>query len=67
MDYTYFVLTDDEGEALERDIQRYVQSGDLRSFFNLIEDIEPYGPLDRVGPGLTKSIEDFDGNSDPGL
>jgi len=52
VDYTYFVLADDHGEALDEAIQKYIQNGTLRSFFNQINDIEPYGPEDRTGPGL---------------
>lgn len=52
VDYTYFVLAADQGAALDAAIQKYVQSGSLKSFFNQINDIEPYGPDDRRGPGL---------------
>ena len=52
VDYTYFVLAGDQGAALDHALQRYVQNGTLRSFFNQIDDIEPYGPEDRTGPGI---------------
>lgn len=57
VDYTYFVLASDQGSSLEQAIRRYISTGELRSFFNQIEDIEPYGPADRTGPG----IADLDG------
>jgi len=58
VDYTYFVLAGDQGSLLEQAIERYVRTGELRSFFNQIDDIEPYGPADRTGPG----IPDLDGS-----
>lgn len=58
VDYTYFVLASDQGASLEQAIERYVRTGELRSFFNQIDDIEPYGPADRTGPG----IADLDGS-----
>lgn len=58
--WTYFVLTSDEaGTELAADLARYAagpdQDGakaDLSSVFGLIEDVLPYGPEDRRGPGL---------------
>lgn len=61
VDYTYFVLADDHGAALDEAIQRYIQNGNLRSFFNQIDDIEPYGPEDRTGPGLADLTWDASG------
>lgn len=61
VDYTYFVLADDHGAALDQAIQKYIQNGSLKSFFNQIDDIEPYGPEDRMGPGLSDLDENFDG------
>jgi Subtilase family len=57
-DYTYFVLAEDQGRTLTTAIDRYAVTGDQRSFFDAVEDIEPYGPDDRCGPGLedTKSL-----------
>ncbi|MGL5823317.1 MAG: S8 family serine peptidase [Nocardioides sp.] len=52
VDYTYFVLSRDQGASLENSIQRYVRTGELSSFFNQIDNIEPYGPDDRTGPGV---------------
>lgn len=52
VDYTYFVLSSDHGASLEDALQRYVRAGELRSFFNQIDNIEPYGPADRAGPGV---------------
>lgn len=60
IDYTYFVLADDEGESFGQAIARYRENGDLRSFFDLIEGIEPYGPEDRRGYGLTE-LGEFSG------
>ncbi len=61
VDYTYFVFAADGGEALDRAIDRYRQTGDLRSFFNLIADIEPYDSDDRRGPGLEGDAVNFPG------
>jgi hypothetical protein len=52
VDYTYFVLASDQGSSLEQAIERYVRTGEMRTFFNQIDDIEPYGPADRSGPGI---------------
>lgn len=52
VDYTYFVLANDQGAAFDDAIQGYAQTGELRSFFNQIDDIEPYGAVDRTGPGI---------------
>ncbi len=52
LDFTYFVLSSDSGASLDTAIQRYTRSGELRSFFNQINDIEPYGADDRTGPGI---------------
>ncbi|MBO1765801.1 S8 family peptidase [Allobranchiibius sp. GilTou38] len=52
VDYTYFVLAGDQGAALDDALQKYIQNGSLKSFFNQIDDIEPYGPADRTGPGI---------------
>lgn len=52
VDYTYFVLSDDQGTTLAQAIVRYTRTGELSSFFDVIDDIEEYGPADRRGPGL---------------
>lgn len=52
VNYTYFVLASDQGSSLEQAIERYVRTGELRTFFDQIDDIEPYGPADRTGPGI---------------
>lgn len=52
-DYTYFVLADDGGATLNAALVDYRLTGNLRSLINLIENIEPYGPEDRLGPGLS--------------
>ena len=63
VDYTYFVLSSDQGASLEDAIQRYVRTGELRSFFNQIDDIEPYGPADRTGPGIDELALNFTGTN----
>ncbi|MFJ8960549.1 S8 family peptidase [Lentzea sp. NPDC102401] len=52
VNYTYFVLSSDEGATLGAALRRYTSAGTLSSLLDLIEDIEPYGPEDRRGPGL---------------
>lgn len=52
-DYTYFVLSSDEGAALAAALRRYTSTGVLSSLLDMIDDIEPYGPEDRRGPGLS--------------
>lgn len=58
-DYTYFVLTGDEGRAFETALHNYATGDDiegaqarLSSLFGIIDAVEPYGPADRRGPGL---------------
>lgn len=51
-DYTYFVLADDQGAGLAAALTGYATTGALRSLVDLIDDIEPYGAQDRMGPGL---------------
>lgn len=60
VDYTYFVLADDQGSTFADAIARYGESGDLRSFFNLIDGIEPYSADDRRGYGV-RELRDFSG------
>src|SRR5699024_4313657 len=57
--YTYYVLSSDQGASLDDAIQRYVHTGELRSFFNQIDNIEPYGPADRTGPGVDELTTGF--------
>lgn len=61
VDYTYFVLTADEGSELSHAIEQYINTGRLTSFFGLIDGIEPYGPGDRKGPGLDALEDSFAG------
>jgi hypothetical protein len=63
VDYTYFVLSSDQGTSLDSAIQRYVRTGELRSFFDQIDDIEPYGPEDRTGPGIHEIAANFAGTT----
>lgn len=51
-DYTYFVMSEDNGAALSTAISNYSTHGVLRSFFDAVNDIEPYGPTDRRGAGV---------------
>lgn len=51
-EYTYFVLTADNGSALALAIDQYATTGDLSSLLDLVDSIELYGPEDRRGPGL---------------
>ena len=52
VDYTYFVMSEDNGAALSTAITDYSTGGVLRSFFDGVNDIEPYGPADRCGTGV---------------
>jgi hypothetical protein len=56
---TYFVLADDGGVAFSKALESYAAgedvdggSGPLKSLYNNIDLIEPYGPNDRRGPGM---------------
>ncbi len=58
-DYTYFVLSQDEGRALAEALRAYSTGADqdgakgpARSLFDRLAAIEPYGPDDRRGPGI---------------
>lgn len=63
VDYTYFVMADDQGSALNRAIVNYTRTGDLRSFFGLIDNIESYGPEDRIGTGVAEFSRPLAGNT----
>lgn len=63
VDYTYFVLSSDHGASLEQAIQQYARTGELRSFFNQIDEIEPYGPADRTGTGIDELSVNTDGDN----
>jgi hypothetical protein len=52
VDYTYFVLADGGATTLASAIGGYRTTGNLSSFFDLINDIELYGSEDRRGPGV---------------
>lgn len=56
-DFTYFVLVEDEGEALQKALTLYTRTGDLRSLMNMFQGIELYGSEDRRGPGLADPDE----------
>lgn len=59
-DYTYFVLSQDEGRALAEALRAYSAGGadkdgakgPASSLFDRLSAIEPYGPDDRRGPGI---------------
>lgn len=63
VDYTYFVLSNDQGTSLDNAIQHYALTGELRSFFDQIDDIEPYGPGDRSGPGIEELLAGYAGTN----
>lgn len=56
-DYTYFVLSGDDGNELNDALGRYIATGEQRSFFDVVNHIEPYGPEDRRGPGLEDTTQ----------
>ncbi len=66
-DWTYFVLSEDEvPERLLAELRRYSTGPDemggrapLRTFFNAVEDIQPYGPEDRRTPSLPDNLRDL--------
>lgn len=51
-EYTYFVLASDDAAAFDAALTAYLGDGTQRSLIDLVDDLEPYGPLDRRGPGL---------------
>ena len=53
-DYQYFILSTDGGTELESVLSSYIESGELQSFINSINDIEPYGRQDRAGSGINE-------------
>jgi hypothetical protein len=69
-DWTYFVLSrEDAPDQLLEQLSNYAAGPDLegakaplRTFFNAVENIQPYGPEDRRGPGLP---EDLAGLTEP--
>jgi len=67
-DYLYFVMAYDEGAELASALGRYSggpdedgAKGPLYTLFDRVEAIEPYGPVDRRGPG----IDDLDPSAQP--
>lgn len=61
-EWTYFVLlASDDPMQLREELGRYAQSSDLRSFFELVDEILPYGREDRRDPGLPAEGEAFEG------
>lgn len=55
-DWTYFVMPSDEAGAVFGDQLDHYELGDaskvVMDFFSNVEEIEPYGPVDRRGPGV---------------
>lgn len=66
-DWTYFVLSEDEVPGrLVAELRRYTAGPDemggrapLQTFFNAVEDIQPYGPEDRRTPTLPDNLRDL--------
>jgi len=66
-DWTYFVLSEDEiPQRLVAELRRYSAAPDemgaaapLRTFFNAVEDIQPYGPDDRRTPSLPANLREL--------
>lgn len=58
-DWTYFVLAEEGPEEFERMLDSYTAAGERREgaphlgFFEHIDQILPYGPEDRRGPGVS--------------
>lgn len=66
-DFTYFVYSGDEPDRLLSQLQRYSRGPDEeggkgvgRTFFNVLDDIEPYGPEDRRGHGIPEDLSELD-------
>lgn len=65
-DFTYFVYSGDEPDKLLSQLRRYSQGPDEeggkgrgRTFFNVLERIEPYGPEDRRGRGIPVDLSEL--------
>ncbi|HKF82541.1 MAG TPA: S8 family peptidase [Solirubrobacterales bacterium] len=66
-DFTYFVYSGEEPDKLISQLHRYGRGpdemggkGDGRTFFNVLEGIEPYGPEDRKGRGIPEDLGDLE-------
>ena len=66
-DYTYFVYAGEEPDKLISQLQRYGRGPDRmggkgpgRTFFDVLDQIEPYGPADRRGRGIPDDLSDLD-------
>ncbi|WP_394251309.1 S8 family serine peptidase [Arthrobacter pityocampae] len=53
-------MSEDNGTALSAAISNYSTRGALHTFFNAVNDIEPYGPDDRRGAGV-RGLNGFSG------
>lgn len=53
-------MSEDNGTALSAAISNYSSRGALHTFFNAVNDIEPYGPDDRRGAGV-RDLTGFSG------
>jgi hypothetical protein len=65
-DYTYFVYSGDEPDKLISQLRSYSRGPDEeggkgagRTFFDVLESIEPYGPDDRRGQGVPADLDDL--------
>lgn len=58
--WQYFVLpADDDASEFQSSIEAYVQTEDGRSFFDLIDQLEPYGREDRSGFGIPYDLQEL--------
>jgi subtilisin family serine protease len=66
-DFTYFVYSGEEPDKLLSQLQRYSRGpdeaggkGDGRTFFDVLEAVEPYGPEDRRGRGIPADLNELE-------
>lgn len=58
--WEYYVLPGDHGATdFNAAIDRYTQTADGRTFFDSIDELLPYGPEDRSGPGIPTNLGDL--------
>src|SRR5918994_1570309 len=68
-DWTYFVLSvGEQPDKLIEDLRAYGAGPDEEgahavnyTFFDGVDDIQPYGPEDRIGPGLPSNLDSVEG------
>lgn len=57
----YFVLPSDGSTAtFAAALQTYLQTDGGKAFFDVVDSIEPYGPDDRIGAGLSPNLDDVE-------